>query len=52
MFGIKNRQFQGIDNTANRIDYPSSQKPMEGLRRQGIDNLRKSEHTYPAHGDI
>lgn len=52
MSGIEYRQFQRINNAANCIDNASGQKPSEGLGRKGIDNLRKSQNAYPAHGNI
>ena len=52
MSGIKNRQFQGIDNAADGIDNPSGQKPSERLQGQGIDNLGEGKDAYPAHGDV
>lgn len=52
MAGIENRQFQGVNDAPNGINNAPSQKPAKRLGRKGIDNLRKCQYAYPAHGDI
>ena len=52
MSGVKQRQLQRVDNTAHRVNDAARQQPAKSRRRQGIQNLRKRQYAYPAHGDI
>ena len=52
MSGVKQRQLQRVNNTAHRVNDAARQQPAKSRRRQGIQNLRKRQYAYPAHGDI
>ena len=49
---IKDRKLQCIDDAADGVYDPASQKPAEGPVRQCADDLGHSQDAYPAHGDV
>lgn len=50
--GVKNGQFQCVNHTADGVNNTAAKQPQKSLTGQGIDNLRKSKNTYPAHSNI
>ena len=52
MLCIENRHFQCIDNTADRIDDASCEKPSESRFGQCVKDLGECQHTQPSHADV
>ena len=52
MFGIKDRQFQCIDHTANGVDNASGQQPEKCTRCQGAYDWTECQDAGPSHADI
>lgn len=52
MLCIENRHFQCIDNTADRIDNASCEKPSESRFGQCVKDLGECQHTQPSHADV
>ena len=52
MLCIENRHFQCIDNTADRIDNASCEKPSERRSGQCMKDLGECQHTQPSHADV
>ena len=52
MPAVKDGQFQGVENTSQRINNTSGQKPAESGGGKAVDNLRKSQNAYPSHSNI
>ena len=52
MLCIENRHFQCIDNTADRVDNASCEKPSERRSGQCMKDLGKCQHTQPPHADV
>lgn len=49
---IKNRQLQGINHAANRIDDAAGQKPEKGAVRKCAPQLAENAEADPSHRDI
>ena len=49
---VENRQFQGVDHTADCVDDTACEKPEKGTVRQGIPKCAKYSKADPAHGNV
>jgi len=52
IFGVKNRQFKGIDHAADGINNTSRKQPQKSCGGQGIPKGAKDGNANPAHGNI
>ena len=50
--GIKQRNFQCINDTTDRVNDSSGKQPPEGRFGQSVENLGKCQNTQPAHSNI
>lgn len=50
--GIKDRQLQGVDHTADGVDDPTSQQPAKSGFGQCVDDREKGQDTQPAHSNV
>lgn len=49
---IEDREFQCINDAANRVNDTACKKPSERCRGQCVQDLGKGENTGPSHSDI
>ena len=50
--GIKDRQLQCVDHTADGVDDPTSQQPAKSGFGQCVDDREKGQDTQPAHSNV
>lgn len=52
VFGVEERQLQGVDDAAHGVDDAARQEPGKAGSGQGADDLGERQEAYPAHGDV
>ena len=52
MFCVKNRQFQCINDSADRVDESACEEPVKGSARKTVNNRTECKGAKPSHRDV